>query len=140
MSKIPSIAFSKEVDINDFSWLESHNGDFRDELIEYPGILMEKIIKLFLKEISIWRGLWNVNFPVESTDKIKFTVNYSNNYFPNRVKIEPERYSYINESNVQDIQPDSDVRALLDNFASITPVRWQLTDDTELERLRKISL
>lgn len=138
--KVPSLALSKEVDIEDTSWLDDHNGEFREELLDYPGEILEKIVKTFLKESMTWKGLWNVNFPMERTDKIKFTVNYSDNYFPNRIQVEKDRFSYINESETTSIKLDSDVKALLDNFVSITPIKWDLTDNKELSRLNNLSL
>ena len=131
---IPSLALSKEVDIDDTSWLEDHNGTFREELLDYPGVILEHIVKDFLEESRTWKGLWNVNFPIEKTEKIKFTANYSDNYFPNRVKVEKDRFTYINASDMSNIKPDSDVRALLDGFVSITPIKWDLTDQQELRR------
>lgn len=136
----PSLALSKEVDINDTSWLEDHHGGFREELLDYPGEILEKVIQKFLEESKAWKGLWNVNFPLEKTDKIKFTANYSDNYFPNRVKVDVNTFSYINASDTSNIKPDSDVRALLDNFVSITPIKWDLTDMKELQRLNGLTL
>jgi len=137
---IPALALSKEVDINDSSWLEDHSGAFREELLEYPGIILERIINIFLEESKISKSLWNVNFPIKPTDKIKFTANYSDNYFPNRVQVEEGRFSYINASDMSNIKPDSDVRALLDNFVSITPIKWDLTDMKEVQRLNGLTL
>jgi 5'-nucleotidase len=137
---IPSLALSKEVDINDNSWLEDHNGGFREELLDYPGVILESIIKTFLEESKTKKGLWNVNFPLKPTDTIKFTANYSDNYFPNRVKVDEGRFSYINASDMSNIKPDSDVRALLENFVSITPIKWDLTDLEELSRLNGLPL
>jgi 5'-nucleotidase len=132
----PAMAISLEVPVGDDSWLNDHNGDFREEMMEYPGVLLEKIIKLFIEKSKNWMGVWNINFPVEKTNEFKFCPNYSNNYFPNRVSIERDRFDYIDEFDEESQAPDSDVKVMLDNIVAITPIKWDLTDWEELEKLR----
>lgn len=132
---IPSLALSKEVDIDDTSWLDPHTGSFREELLDYPGVILEKIIQRFIEESNTRKGMWNVNLPIKPTEKIKFTANYSDNYFPNRIKVDERKFSYINESDLSNIKLVSDVRAMLDNFVSITPIKWDPTNWEELQRL-----
>ena len=81
-------------------------------------------------------GVWNVNFPIDKTDKLKFCPNYSNNYFPNRIDIGENRFDYIDECDPDAQLSDSDVKVLLDNIVAITPIKWDLTDWEELERLK----
>lgn len=132
----PSMAISLEVADGDQSWIDDHSGNFREEMMEYPGVLLEKIIQMFLEHSKDWMGVWNVNFPVEKTDKYKFCPNYSNNYFPNRVKIKENRFGYVDSCDPDSQPNDSDVKVLLDNKVAITPIKWDLTDWEELEKLR----
>jgi len=134
----PAIALSLEVPVDDPSWLEDHNGDFREELLDYPGIMLEKIITMFMEKSKSWFGVWNVNFPEENTDKIKFCPNYTNNYFLNRINVNNDKtFGYAHDGiNLKDIAPDSDVQTILDGFIAITPIKYDLTDWEELEKLK----
>lgn len=135
----PALAVSLEVPIDDSSWIDDHNGNFREELLDYPGVMLEKVIKMFMEKSKSWFGVWNVNFPEENTDKIKFCPNYSNNYFPNRINIKDDNtFGYAYDGiNHEDIADDSDVRALLNGHIAITPIRYDLNDWEELEKLRE---
>ncbi|HRO64729.1 MAG TPA: hypothetical protein PKU78_00750 [Candidatus Dojkabacteria bacterium] len=130
------MAISLEVPVKDQSWLDEHSGGFREELMEYPGVLLEKIIKMFLERSKTWMGVWNVNFPIEKTDEFKFCPNFSNNYFPNRMDIQNNHFGYIDNCDPDSQPEDSDVKVLLDNIVAITPIKWDLTDWGELEKLR----
>lgn len=133
----PAMAISFEVPVKDQSWLDDHNGDFREQLIDYPGIMLESIIHMFLEKSKNWMGVWNVNFPLDATDKYKFCPNYSNNYFPNQVKISKTRFDYIDECDESSQAIDSDVRTMLDGYVAITPIKWDLTDWEELDKLKR---
>ena len=138
----PAIALSLEVPIEGTSWIHEHTGSFREELLDYPGNMIEPIIKQYMERSKTWFGVWNVNFPKESTDKLKFTPTYSNNYFENRIKVNTDNtFEYIYDKlNIKDIAPDSDVQAMRDGYIAITPIKYALTDREELERLKGISI
>jgi len=138
----PAIALSMEVPIDDPSWLDEHSGNFRQELLDYPGVMLEKIVKMFIERSKSWFGVWNVNFPETAATEIKFCPNYSNNYFLNRINVKSDKtFGYAYDGvNLQDVAPDSDVRALLDGYIAITPIKWDLTDWEELKKLQKLKV
>lgn len=134
----PALALSMEVPDGDSSWLDDHKGGFREALLEYPGEMLEKIVKMFMEKTESWFGVWNVNFPEVKSESIKFCANYNNNYFHNRILVgDDNTFSYDYDGiNHKDIAPDSDVRAMLDEHIAITPIKYDLTDWEELEKLK----
>lgn len=134
---VPAMAFSMEIEYDDSTWMDEQDGKFNEELLKYPGESMEKIIKMFMEKSKGSLPLWNVNFPKNATDKIKFCATYTNNYFPNNVMISENRFDYLMEEIDEDSQAaDSDVRAMLDGYIAITPIKFDITDWEELEKLK----
>jgi 5'-nucleotidase len=131
----PTIAFS--FNASGDNWMKIHNGDFNEELIDYPGKMIERFIRLALKHKMPKGDFWNINFPVNPTEKIKVVETYKGAQFPNRVKIVDDKFSYIPEFGSLDIVPENtDVKELSNGFITFTPCRTQFTKQDELERLQ----
>lgn len=139
----PAIALSFEMSsISDLSWMNEHSGEFRNELLEYPGEILEKIVKMFIERSKVWSGVWNVNFPYKPTKRLKFCANYANNYFLNRIDIN-ENYTFDyaeveSDLNMRDITKWSDVDTMKNGYVAITPIKWDLNDWDEITQLNKI--
>ena len=132
----PAIAFSFYD--SGKNWLKDHDGGFDEKMLKYPGEVMKKFIKYALEKGMPKGTFWNINFPAEPTNKIKLVSTYDGAHFPNRVKIEGDKYSYIPEFGSMDVAENTDVKELANGFITFTPCRTQFTDQAEFDRLKKL--
>jgi broad specificity polyphosphatase/5'/3'-nucleotidase SurE len=84
-------------------------------------------------------NFWNVNFPDKPTDKVKVVETFDGAQFPNRVKINEDKYSFIPEfGSLQDVPNSTDVKELSNGFITFTPCRTQFTDQEELGKFQAV--
>jgi 5'-nucleotidase len=135
----PSIAFSRRIVTRDY--LKEHDGNHDAKLLDYPGKLVERIIKKAL-EIGIPAGtFWNVNFPHEPTDTVKVVKTGAGHTYDNHQTIGEETYSYsMGGGNYTGWPEDTDAGGLERGYATLTPCRLRFTDEEELARLETAHL
>jgi 5'/3'-nucleotidase SurE len=134
--KTPTIAFS--MDISGDKWFKDHNGEFDEILLEYPGKMIGKFIKLALKKGMAENSFWNINFPKTQTERVKIVKTYKGAQFPNRIIIQNDKYAYNPEFGEIKAPNFTDVKELSKGFITFTPCSIQFTDVTEFMRLRSI--
>ncbi len=133
---IPAIAISL---------VSSAKNDFKT-----PAKLSVKIIRQLLsgkiKKLTS-TTLLNINFPPVSKEKIKgikITKQGKSNWIDHyEVRSDPngrEYYWLKGKMNILDKENDTDVIALKQNYISITPLQYDLTDHEKLENVKKWDL
>lgn len=132
---IPTIAFSRRVPIG--GWLDGDKKEFHESLLEYPGKLIEKIVKKALDYNFPDHTFWNVNFPENPTNTLKVVPASFAGSYPNNKKITGNRYDHdltvIDYTN----QPvGTDAYELTQGNATITPCKIQFNVESEMEKLR----
>lgn len=132
----PSIAFSMRISTMD--WRKEHTGEFREELINYPGDLIKKIILKGLEYDFPARTFWNVNFPEKETQEVKVVKTNEDGTYPNRQDINGNKYNYTLEPFYSNWADDTDAGALSNGFTTITPCKVEYTFESEIPNLKKI--
>lgn len=133
---VPSVAFSMRISSKD--WRKEHNGTIRENLIDYPGKLIEKIIKKAL-DYNFEKGtFWNVNFPERITEEIKIVRTNEDGTYQNHQNIENNRFEYKLDAVHENWPEDTDAGALSSGFVTITPCKVEYTDYSQLDSLKKI--
>lgn len=134
----PTIAFSFNISAD--KWFAKHNGEFNSRLLDYPGKIIEKFIKLALKEKMPAGVFWNVNLPSEPTDIVKLVQTFKGSQFPNRMEIKKNRYSYKPEFGEVKAPANTDVRELINGYITFAPCRAQFTDQDEYKKFSSTSI
>ncbi|MEI7579835.1 MAG: 5'/3'-nucleotidase SurE [bacterium] len=134
--KVPTVALS--LDVKDLSsWFKEHDGQFNEDLLEYPGKMIRKIVDLALHYQFPVNGFWNVNFPHTATDKIRVTSFDNNIAYPNEVSINGDHYHYLLQQLQLDYAQDTDIGTVFAGIVSITPCLVNFFDASEKEKLVK---
>lgn len=132
----PAIAFSLVVDSD--VWHKDHDGSFRKELKKYPGKLLGEIIKKAQTYDFPANTFWNVNFPPKPTKDIRIVETGEGDYWLNHQKIDADTFAYINQKQTKNWKPTTDVGALYQGSATISPCRVRYTDDSQMDDLKKL--
>lgn len=131
----PTIAFSFNSAPN--RWFKDHNGEFDEELLEYPGEIIRKMIIYALEHKMEKYTFWNVNFPEKPTNQVKYVKALPKGFFPNNITVDRDKYYYIPELGDENPDADTDVSALFGGAISFTPCRLEYTDHEKLQELKK---
>lgn len=127
---IPSIAFSLTTYVDfDFTYSKKIAKIIAQAVLKYglpPGVLL------------------NVNIPPVPEDKIKGIKitkqgkSRWNDYFEKRVDPQQREYYWLTGTmdNIEDDE-ESDIRAIQENYVSVTPIQFDLTDYDFLEKLKQ---
>ncbi|MCR4416863.1 MAG: 5'/3'-nucleotidase SurE [Ignavibacteria bacterium] len=127
---IPSIAFSLTTYVDfDFTYSKKVAKIIAQAVLKYglpPGVLL------------------NVNIPPVPEDKIKGIKitkqgkSRWNDYFEKRVDPQQREYYWLTGTmdNIEDDE-ESDIRAIQENYVSVTPIQFDLTDYDFLEKLKQ---
>jgi 5'-nucleotidase len=127
---IPAIAVSL---VTDEKWEFAYAAEFVLRLLE------EHQKEEFPEDVIL-----NVNVPVDCSGGHKITKLGNRSYkntFEQRIDPRGERYYWLAGEAVEEgNSPDTDVSTVKEGFVSITPVKFSLTADSEIERLKKWNL
>lgn len=134
--RIPSIAFS--IVHSHRNLLPTHDGSFDNTLEEYPGRLIEQIVKKALEYKMPYRTFWNVNFPEKPTKNIKVVTIEEHGYYPNNVEIGDNKFGYIDKIIEEGWKNGTDAGELVKGFVTITPCKISLDDSSEMDELGKL--
>jgi 5'-nucleotidase len=131
MQNIPSIAFSID---------SSHPKSF-----SISRIVIRQIIKLAIKNKITKNYIWNVNIPNCSRDEFKGlkAASQGNQYFNDNfdTRLDPKGNKYywmVGEMIDEDDTLESDSFVVKNNYASISPISFDLSNYKEIEEVRKI--
>jgi 5'-nucleotidase len=136
--KIPTIAFSW--DISSHNWQKDHDGSFDEKLLEYPGRLCEKIVRIAMKYKMPERNFWMVNFPEKPTDSIKIVKTNESGFFPNTQSIGESSYIYKGVIKRDGWEDGTDAGELCKGFATIAACKIEFTNSGELEKMKKLKI
>ncbi|OCL27184.1 5'/3'-nucleotidase SurE [Orenia metallireducens] len=127
---IPAIAVSL---VTDEKW------DF-----SYAAEFISRLLKKYQKEEVSDDVILNVNVPVNCNGRYRITKLGNRSYkntFEQRIDPRGERYYWLAGEAVEEgNSADTDVSTVKDGLVSITPVKFSLTADSEIERLKKWNL
>lgn len=90
------------------------------------------------------KGLININFPGKPMAEwcgvkvTRLSKAVYENVFERRVDPRGRIYYWQGGNPIQDLEPDSDLKAIKDNYISITPMCCDLTDFTNIKTLQAI--
>ncbi|MBD3363378.1 hypothetical protein GF362_06700 [Candidatus Dojkabacteria bacterium] len=132
----PCIAFSMVCSSK--HWLKDHDGSFDSSLLEYPGEIIEKIIKRALELGIPERIFWNVNFPSQKTSKIEIVRTAEDGYWPNYQDIDDKSFKYRPVVERKGWARGTDSGELVKNSITVTPCKVEFTHRKELQRLKNI--
>lgn len=133
---VPAIAFSRRMTSDD--WLKDHDGSFNEELLRYPGEMIEKVIHKAL-EYNFPKGeFWNVNFPVKETKTLKVVPTNLGGTYPNEQDFDDKKYWYNFEVVYEGWPEGTDAGEIERGNATITPCRLRVTNYDELDNLKKV--
>ena len=131
MQNIPSIAFS----------IDSSN----PKSFESSKIIIRQIIKLAFEYKITKNIIWNVNIPNCGIDQFKGikVTSQGNQYFNDNfdTKLDPKGNEYhwmVGNMVDEDTTFDSDSYVVKNDYASISPIGFNLSSSKEIEEMRKI--
>lgn len=130
----PTVAFSQR--IGDFSWRKEHDGSFRKEMLEYPGKIIERVVKKALGYKFPKFTFWNINFPAEPTNKLKVVRTSEGPIYPNYQEGDANHYKYTFKGKFDGWDEDTDAQQLNYGNATLTPCRLEFTKHDELDNLK----
>lgn len=135
----PAVAFSMEA--KDHSWRKEHSGELREELLTYPGKLIEKILRAAINYDFPEFNFWNVNFPANPTDKLVVTQTADPGFWPLHPHINGESFSYYDENDPSVVEDgDNDISLILKGKATLTPCKVEYTNYSEMEKLKRVNI
>lgn len=117
----PSVAFSMRV--LDKSWRKDHDGSFDDDLLKYPGDMVEKVIRKALEYKFSENEFWNVNFPANQTEILKVVEISDHGCYPNHQIIEGNKFKYTFDAFYDGYPSNTDAGAIQEGFATISSCR-----------------
>lgn len=129
----PAISFSMRTKGEE--WFKTHSGSFNETLLEYPGKLIEKIVKVALKSTMPEESFWNVNFPAKPTETLKVVPASRTDYWLNTQSIKKGEYKYKYDTNNNAPKKNTDLYEIDNGNATLTPFKLEFTDNEELKNL-----
>ena len=130
MQNIPSIAFSID--------------SFNPKSFDTSKIIVRQIIKLAVKNKITKNFIWNVNIPNCGIDHFKGikVTSQGNQYFNDDfdTKLDPkgnEYYWMVGNMVDEDTTFDSDSYVVKNDYASISPIGFNLSNSKEIEEIKK---
>lgn len=127
VSGFPALAVSVDYDLP-INW---------DGAKHYARLAAEKLLELSKKQSNL---MFNLNVPSRAVDKIKglkLTRHGSGGYLDNMIPhTQPGSYTLGPDWQDPETGSDCDARALTDGFATITPMRYEMTDQRLLDLLQ----
>ena len=117
---------------------------YKTDKYETVKIIAKQIVEYVMKNSLPKMTLLNVNVPYCNIDDIKGIKitrqgsQYFVDEFEERIDPRNRNYYWIKGKMIDDDQSlDFDGKAIKDNYVSVTPIHFNLTDETYLEELRK---
>ena len=117
---------------------------YKTDKYETVKIIAKQIVEYVMKNSLPKMTLLNVNVPYCNIDDIKGIKitrqgsQYFVDEFEERIDPRNRNYYWIKGKMIDDDQSlDFDGKAIEDNYVSVTPIHFNLTDETYLEDLRK---
>lgn len=132
----PSIAIS--LDQPPEGYFKEHSGTLREELLQYPGEMIRSIVKKALNHSFEPGMFWNVNFPLEKTDKVQVVRTCNHDYWVNQQVVNGNTFGYVDTKYNFDPNDDHDVAALSRGYVTITPCVLEYTDTTQMDVLKNL--
>lgn len=132
---LKAIAISREVPPEQF--FMNHTGSFNDELLEYPGKMLKRLIELAHHTTFDPYTFWNINFPNQPSEKISVAPTSSGHYWINEVRATKGAYSYVDDVELEP-KPGEDVYELTHGAITITPCKVEYTDYTKIDSLKTL--
>lgn len=133
----PAVAFSRRISSKDWH-SKQHDGTINADLLEYPGKLIEKIIKAALEYDFPARTFWNANFPEAPTTQLRVLPTGDSQSYPNNMLIAEQKYNYDFISQYEGWDEATDSGALSAGVATLTPCRVEYTDHAQLQKLEEL--
>ena len=131
MQNIPSIAFSID--------------SFNPKSFDNAKSIIRQIINLAIENKITKNFIWNVNIPNCGIDqfkgiKVAFQGNqYFNDDFDTRIDPKGNKYYWMVGKMIdEDSTFDSDSYVVKNDYASISPIRFNLSSSKEIEEMKKI--
>mgnify|MGYP006261171701 FL=1 len=131
MQNIPSIAFSID--------------SFNPKSFDTSKSIIRQIINLAIENRITKKFIWNVNIPNCGIDQLKGIKvasqgnQYFNDDFDTRVDPKGNEYYWMVGNMVdEDSTFDSDSYVVKNDYASISPIRFNLSSSKEIEEMKKI--
>ncbi len=114
-----------------------HDGRFNEALLQYPGELLQRLIKLALATDFPPQTFWNINFPAHPTSEIKVVPATNSQFWINDMVIREGTYAYLN-SHGENLAQGEDAYELLQGAITITPCKVEYTDFSQMEKLTEL--
>jgi len=130
---IPAIAFSI---VSNTDWFKDHDGSFSEDLLNYPGKMLEKIIKLALKSKFDPYTFWNINFPEEETTEYQIVTTSKQSYWKNDLEISNKDFGFL-DSRFKKHPKGSDSTALVNGKIAIAPCKIDYTNYDDMDKMKK---
>ncbi len=112
---------------------------------ETAAEFIAKLVRVFPKAHLAKRSLLNVNVPCVPIDKVKgvlvteLGVRLYDDYFEKRTDPRGRVYYWLAGQAIEvDESENSDVWAVLNNYISITPISFNMTDHTAMRKLQAV--
>lgn len=112
-----------------------------NEIIEYPGMIVKKLIDCAIEKEFWGASLLNINLPKVKSNKVKFVQvldNLTKYYkYPMELDSNTHCFKYADGlSNNLETNKSFDSVALSDGFITITPCKSNMTDDIAYNRFK----
>ncbi len=131
----PAISCAIEVEKN--NWNKEMDGTFDRSLLEYPGKILADIIQLALSG-ELGRGkIWHINFPKEKARGIKIAKISDDLYYKNSFEVSGNSAKFQANIYSHDHEEKSEYDLLSQGFVVLAPLRINLFDENEYDRLKK---
>lgn len=130
---LKAIAISSEVSPDKF--FMQHDGTLNENLLKYPGEVLNKLIHKAHESTFPEQTFWNINVPSNPTEKIVVVPSSNGDYWINDMTITRDSYEYL-ETLGEDRTPGDDTYELLRGNITVTPCKVEYTDATQLETLK----
>jgi 5'-nucleotidase len=140
-----TVSAAREACLNGVPALAISLTTYVDPIFESAIFWANKVVKLLLDQKLNSQQLWNLNIPNLPLDEIKgLKITHQgssilHDHYEQRTDPRQGKYYWlVDDGPTMDSDPISDEMAILEGYCSLTPLRWDLTDDRIMEALQHI--